>query len=178
MRNVTKNTRGKTSLKEVKRGRGRPRKPDAMTNAQRQAAYRERKRAEPIKVTVTKNGGAEAELQVLRAELAQARDALRLEQEKALAAAQTHERRASVLRKRLALAEEELPRLKARLKGNESGPAFGVMLQLLAMACVRKSVNAQIAIRDSEIWQKGVVHASHVTDEQMKRLGTALEGKI
>jgi hypothetical protein len=52
------------------------------------------------------------------------------------------------------------------------------MLHLLAMACVRKSVSAQIAIRDSDIWKKGVVRAANVTEEQMKRLAAALEGKV
>lgn len=33
------------------RGRGRPRKPGAMTNAERQAAYRARHRGEPVTVT-------------------------------------------------------------------------------------------------------------------------------
>jgi len=50
----------KTPLQEEasvaeKRGRGRPRKPDAMTNAQRQAAYRARRKAAGSVVTVTKN---------------------------------------------------------------------------------------------------------------------------
>jgi hypothetical protein len=38
-----------------KRGRGRPGKPDAMTNAQRQAAFRARHKADEKPVTVTKN---------------------------------------------------------------------------------------------------------------------------
>ncbi|WP_175153594.1 hypothetical protein [Paraburkholderia ultramafica] len=38
-----------------KRERGRPRKPDAMTGAQRQAAYRARRKASRESVTVTKN---------------------------------------------------------------------------------------------------------------------------
>ncbi|WP_157697734.1 hypothetical protein [Caballeronia calidae] len=38
-----------------KRGRGRPRKPDAMTNAQRQAAFRARQKAITVSVTVTEN---------------------------------------------------------------------------------------------------------------------------
>jgi hypothetical protein len=37
-----------------KRGRGRPRKPDALTNAQRQAAFRARRKAAGKAVTVTK----------------------------------------------------------------------------------------------------------------------------
>ena len=37
-----------------KRGRGRPRKPGALTNAQRQAAFRARRKASGVTVTVTK----------------------------------------------------------------------------------------------------------------------------
>ena len=44
---------GEASVAE-KRGRGRPCKPDAMTNAQRQAAYRARRKAAGSVVTVTK----------------------------------------------------------------------------------------------------------------------------
>jgi len=60
-----------------KRGRGRPRKPDAMSNAQRQAAWRARHRAEKA-ATVTKNvppavDALQAECERLRSELAQAR---------------------------------------------------------------------------------------------------------
>ena len=53
MRNVTNNLAAKPDTEQVTRGRGRPRKPDAMTGAQRQAAYRERLRAASINVTVT-----------------------------------------------------------------------------------------------------------------------------
>ncbi|TAM00347.1 MAG: hypothetical protein EPN70_22560 [Paraburkholderia sp.] len=58
-----------------KRGRGRPRKPDALTNAQRQAAYRTRHKAIDKSVTVT-----EKEYDVLRRECEQLREALALAQ--------------------------------------------------------------------------------------------------
>ena len=80
MRNVTNNLAAKPETEQARRGRGRPRKPDAMTGAQRQAAYRERLRAASINVTVTKitQPPAEAhdamqECERLRGELAQAR---------------------------------------------------------------------------------------------------------
>jgi hypothetical protein len=81
MRNVTNNMAAKPETEHVKRGRGRPRKLDAMTGAQRQAAYRERLRAASINVTVTKivTPPAEAhdalvlECERLRGELARAR---------------------------------------------------------------------------------------------------------
>ena len=61
-----------------KRGRGRPRKPDALTNAQRQAAYRARHQADRKSVTVTKkeHDALVRECEQLREALAQAQRAL------------------------------------------------------------------------------------------------------
>jgi hypothetical protein len=81
MRNVTNNLAAKPDTEQVTRGRGRPRKPDAMTGAQRQAAYRERLRAASINVTVTEITAPTAdahnalvrECERLRGELAQTR---------------------------------------------------------------------------------------------------------
>jgi hypothetical protein len=81
MRNVTNNLAAKPETEPAGRGRGRPRKPDAMTGAQRQAAYRERLRAASITVTVTEitqpptdaHDTWVRECQRLRGELAQAR---------------------------------------------------------------------------------------------------------
>ena len=58
-----------------KRGRGRPRKPGALTNAQRQAAFRARHKAAGKPVTVTKNEHDELvrECERLREELAKTR---------------------------------------------------------------------------------------------------------
>ena len=152
MRNVTNNKPAKPSKEEVKRGRGRPRKPDAMTNAQRQAAYRQRKNASLINVTVTKNDDARRQMQTLRAELLEARHAL-------------------------AQLRVERDRLSASA-GHDSAPGFEVMLKLLAMACKRKPVNAQLAIRESDVWRNGVASASGVSNEQMKRVAAALAGNL
>ncbi|MDO3532413.1 hypothetical protein ACNRBH_09605 [Ralstonia pseudosolanacearum] len=57
MRDVTDNVTGELPGVERKRGRGRPRKAHAMTNAERQAAFRARRKAEQPSdrsVTVTK----------------------------------------------------------------------------------------------------------------------------
>jgi len=181
MRNVTNNGTAQAANPETKRGRGRPRKPDAMSNAQRQAAYRQRQRAVSINVTVTKNDGPPHQMQILRAELSEARHALtqlRLEQEQASAAAESDKREALVLRKRLARAEAALSAVKATPAGNERGPSFEVMLKLLAMACARKPLKAQLAIRESELWRNGVVSASGVSEEQMKQVAAALGGKL
>jgi hypothetical protein len=64
-----------------KRGRGRPRKPDAMSNAERQAAWRARQGVREKSVTVTKNTPSPAEApdalvrecEQLRGELARTR---------------------------------------------------------------------------------------------------------
>ena len=55
MRDVTDKVTGELDI-EIKRGRGRPRKEGALTNAQRQAAFRARRRSESV--TVTKSGVA------------------------------------------------------------------------------------------------------------------------
>jgi len=165
MRNITNNQPAQPDTEPVRRGRGRPRKPDAMTNAQRQAAYRLRQRAASINVTVTKNSDRAHEMEILRAELDQAAAAL-------------HERQAAVLRKQLARAKAELSDLKAATAGNESAPGFEVMLKLLAMACKRKPVKAQLDIRESDVWRDGVAGASGVSDEQMKRVAAALAGNL
>lgn len=52
------------------------------------------------------------------------------------------------------------------------------MLKLLAMACTRKPLKAQLAIRESQIWRNGVVSASGVSEEQMKQVAAALAGKL
>ena len=59
---------------------------------------------------------------------------------------------------RLARAEAELgPRGPSRLNDQNELP-FEVMLRLLALACKRKSSNAQREIRASNVWQDGIVH--------------------
>src|ERR1700692_2159109 len=107
MRNVTNNMAAKPDTEQVTRGRGRPRKPDAMTGAQRQAAYRERLRATSINVTVTKNEASTDQAQILR---------------------ESHERQVSVLRNQLARAEAELSALKAAATNSAGAPGFDVML--------------------------------------------------
>jgi hypothetical protein len=163
MRNVTNNQPAKPDAQEIRRGR--PRKPDALTNAQRQAAYRLRQRVASINVTVTKNSNRAHEMQILRVELDQAS-----------AAAESHKRQAALLRKQLARAEAELSALKTATAGSDSAPGFEVMLKLLAMACTRKPIKAQLAIRESDVWRNGVAGASGVSDEPMKRVAAALAG--
>jgi hypothetical protein len=157
MRDVTNNMAVKPGAKEARRGHGRPRKPDAMTGAHRQAAYRERLRTASINVTVTKNEGPAHQGQIVR---------------------ESHERQVSALRNQLAQADAELSALRSATTSSEGAPDFEVMLELLAMACARKPVKAQRAIRESDVWRTGVVGASGVSDEQMKRIAAALAGNL
>jgi len=123
-----------------------------MTNAQRQAAYHQRKQASLINATVTKSDDAKHQMQTLRAELLEARRAV-------------------------AQLRVEGDRLSASA-GHDSAPGFEVMIKLLVMACNRKPVNAQLAIRASDVWRNGVAGASRVSDEQMKRVVAALAGNL
>jgi hypothetical protein len=53
------------------------------------------------------------------------------------------------------------------------------MFKLLAMACKRKPVRAQLDIRASDVWRDdGVASASDVSDEQMGRVVAALAGRL
>jgi len=77
---------GKETGTAEKRGRGRPRKPDAMSNAERQAAWRARHGARTKSVTVTKitpppagvHDALVQECEQLRGELARARHELEM----------------------------------------------------------------------------------------------------
>ena len=86
MRNVTeKKAQPGAKPDAVKRGRGRPPKPDALSNAERQAAWRARQRVSVKSVTVTKNDLAQ-ECERLRGELAKARRELEAASRKTRAA--------------------------------------------------------------------------------------------
>ncbi|MCY0852702.1 hypothetical protein [Cupriavidus sp. D39] len=93
MRDVTDNRTAELPVGETKRGRGRPPKANALSNAERQAAYRARRKSS---VTVTENAGVfrgevmhqgfdgledamaelRAELEATKAELAEAHEAI------------------------------------------------------------------------------------------------------
>lgn len=112
MRDVTDNRTGELAVGEVKRGRGRPRKPDALSNAERQAAYRARRRTEyvsPMHRAVVDPEALqdvaelEDEMAELKAELAEQRN-LVAKLQRSHAAGLANENR---LRRQVALAEEE-----------------------------------------------------------------------
>jgi hypothetical protein len=72
---------------------------------------------------------------------------MRLERDQALAAAQLYKSEALTLGNRLARVETKLTRSQAARSGDQSSPRFEVMLKLLAMACRRKPVKAQLDIQ-------------------------------
>jgi len=82
MRDVTDNRTGELGGIEVKRGRGRPRKEGAMSNAERQAAFRARRRANDVTVTKSLHSADDyaeelrLEVEALRAELAEAHETI------------------------------------------------------------------------------------------------------
>src|ERR1700675_1720604 len=92
MRTLT-NKADNVDTPQIRRARGRPRKPDALSNAQRQAAYRQRKRDASINVTVTENERPAQREQNSLAQLSASRQALaqiRLERDRDLPAANPH----------------------------------------------------------------------------------------
>ncbi|WP_439670871.1 hypothetical protein AEMCBJ_14550 [Cupriavidus necator] len=183
MRDVTDNP-GELAVGEVKRGRGRPRKPNAMTNAERQAAFRARHRQS---VTVTKNAPAppliveqvdaydecRLEVDALRAELAEAHktiddlsDAMRgLRSERdalwrGVEEAQAAHGRADVARAKLERDYKQLEAaaMKAAPKpvtGNGNQKALELAFQLLQIACKRKTYQGRRLLYTSSAW-KGV----------------------
>jgi len=100
---------------------------------------------------------------------------LNLERDAALVKAQRFKREALMRARRLARADAELSRRRSSHLTDQNGPPFENMLRLLA-ACKRKSPNAQLEIRASNVWQEGIVDALYVSEVQLNRLGFALEG--
>lgn len=78
MRNVTNKKADNVEMPEIRRAHGRPRKPDALSKAQRQSAFRQRKRDASINVTVTKNERPAQREQNSPAKLSESQQALAL----------------------------------------------------------------------------------------------------
>ncbi|MGA4008583.1 hypothetical protein [Ralstonia pseudosolanacearum] len=199
MRDVTDNVTVDLPGMEQKRGRGRPRKAHAMTNAERQAAYRARRRAQQPadrSVTVTKmpvevDAYDECRLEVerLRAELV----ALRLKAERhevernnvfALADLKEDQRQEALaeaegLRIQLSKALGEVQRLNSKKSvtpSNGNPVSFAAMVDLLSQAAKARSKSALLDIREGISWKDGVVGNTKVTDNQLAQLIAAMTG--
>lgn len=159
MRDVTDNVTGELDV-EVKRGRGRPRKADALSNSERQAAYRARRRAERVSpmhrpvvdeealldVADLEDDMAElrAELDATKAELAEAHETIGELNDELIplrAANARLEEEVIEVNKRFVELVQELTEARERAKGapkksvtrNEKGPSNEQWAQLLAV---------------------------------------------
>jgi len=202
MRDVTDNVTGELEVM-VKRGRGRPRKEGALTNAQRQAAYRARRRES---VTVTKNvpvsrlvvdqvdayDECRLEVEQLRAQLAEALETI--EQMMAEAGVMCHQveslqgevkrevQRSTRKDFELGKVREEYAQLEksvmvvksASPSDNANADVVEVLLSLLEIACKRKPVAGRNLLSGSEVW-KGFDGVG-LPDSLWRRLSCAVYG--
>lgn len=201
MRDVTDNVAGELPGVEQKRGRGRPRKAHALTNAERQAAFRARRKAEqPLgsksvtkRMTVTEMLSDVDAYDECRLEV----DALRFEMAEMVA---EHNRMATSLsevvrEKEIALREmrakrdkaEELSRELFQLKkqllqeksvttSNGNPVSFDVMLDLISLAAKANTFEQRQKVRDTVLWVDTFVRSQRVTESEMEEAGEAILG--
>ncbi|WP_303679340.1 hypothetical protein [Ralstonia mannitolilytica] len=184
MRDVTDNVTGELAGVEQKRGRGRPRKAHAMTNAERQAAFRARRKAQQsIEVkSVTKRMPVTEILSDI-----DAYDECRLEVEQ-LRCELLEEKRLSEIalremREQRTKAEElarELRQLKAEQRksvtSNGNPVSFDTMLDLVSMATKANTLKQRLAVVDSKLWMDTFCRDQAVSMEQMQAATAAFLG--
>jgi len=179
MRDVTDNRTAELTVAEPKRGRGRPRKEGALSGAQRQAAYRARRKASES-VAVTGNDPILGRQQIdqvdaLKAELAESRatiDALngavrdlRTERDalwRGLEEAQAAHGRADADRAKLERDYKQLEAaaMKAAPKSvtrNGNPVSYEAMLDLLCLASKARTRSDLQDIRETDLWRDQVV---------------------
>ncbi|MGA3951699.1 hypothetical protein ACI2TT_13140 [Ralstonia nicotianae] len=196
MRDVTDNVTVDLPGMEQKRGRGRPRKAHAMTNAERQAAFRARRKAQQPaeaksvtkRMTVTEMlsdvdayDDCRFEVESLRGELADLKvRCARLQKELDLTVAERgkafdladfkEDQRQELL--------TEIRELKAAQKSvtpsNGNPVSFAAMVDLLSQAAKARSKSALLDIREGISWKDGVVGNTKVTDNQLAQLIAAM----
>ncbi|WP_230425899.1 hypothetical protein [Ralstonia syzygii] len=197
MRDVTDNVTGDLPGVEMKRGRGRPRKAHAMSNAERQAAFRARRKAEQPadrSVTVTKMPAevdaydeCRLEVDALRAELAGLRRQVELaegERNKAFELAdlkcdQHLEALAEVQRlKRVVESERALANraMKNPVTSNAKGPSAEEWIALVAVAMKGKTQKTRNALHDTAEYD-AVLRACWNLDAQRRALRVAVLGQ-
>ena len=168
MRDVTDNVIGELDV-EVKRGRGRPRKEGALTNAQRQAAFRARRKAGGIAVTlkelllrlqrpvvhqVDAYDECRLEVETLRAELAEAREKI---MGLSIGIENKHKAMLRAERERddaLAAAKKGVAKSLA-LEGSDAD-VVDFALQLLEIACKRKTIAGRKELVGSAAWKRAI----------------------
>ncbi|GAA7769408.1 hypothetical protein HpMS107_51410 [Helicobacter pylori] len=186
MRDVTDNVTGELDV-EVKRGRGRPRKEGALTNAQRQAAFRARRRADSVTPAVTKKPR-------LVVDQVDAYDECRLEVDR-LREDLKHEldiRQEYIDSNQEAFAEikrlrEEVAELKKKgaaksvTTSNGNPVSFDDMVELILLASKARTFEQRMAIRKDEagVFWRGLVRKFEVNTDQVDAVGKALlAGKL
>lgn len=189
MRDVTDNVTGELDV-EVKRGRGRPRKEGALTNAQRQAAYRARRRQDSVTVTKTPRlvvdqvdayDECRLEVDALRSELNEAWDTINELQDELLPLRATKERleievvdlRDALIAKGSELAAAKRGAAKSVTGGGNGNPIpFDMMIDVIERVRKARKISDQAAI-----FSKGPLVATdglRVSQEQYRQLWDAI----
>ncbi|GAA7764764.1 hypothetical protein HpMS107_35170 [Helicobacter pylori] len=160
MRDVTDNVTGELDV-EVKRGRGRPRKEGALTNAQRQAAFRARRRDNAVTVTkkviapvqdVDAYDECRIEVETLRSELAEAREKI---MGLSIGIENKHKAMLRAERERdEALAAAKKGAGKSLAINGSDADVVELSLQLLEIACKRKTIAGRNALYKSTAWKR------------------------
>ncbi|WP_232556754.1 hypothetical protein [Ralstonia solanacearum] len=202
MRDVTDNVTADLPGVERKRGRGRPRTGHAMSNAERQAAYRARRQAERAAdrgVTVTKKPAdvdaydeCRLEVESLRAELVATCRQVELaesERNKAFELADLKcdqhqealdevQRLKGVVESERALANHALKSMKLPVTPSNGNPvSFDVMLDLISLAAKANTFEQRRKVRDTVLWFDTFVRARLVSEAQMRAAGEAIYGE-
>lgn len=194
MRDVTDNVTVDLPGMEQKRGRGRPRKAHAMTNAERQAAFRARRKAEQPSdrsVTVTKKvaevdayDDCQKQVDALRFELAETvqahnqvvaqLDEVRREKDIAWRGMREQRDKAEELGREVLQLKKRLLQEKSVTPSNGNPVSFAAMVDLLSQAAKARSKSALLDIREGISWKDGVVGNTKVTDNQLAQLIAAM----
>lgn len=182
MRDVTDNVTGELEVGEVKRGRGRPRKANAMTNAQRQAAYRARRRDA---VTVTKIASRfvpqvdaydESRLEVdqLRAELVEIRGREGI----AWREMRSERDQRELLSRELVACRRELAELRAKktVTSNDNPVSFETMLDLIALTTKANTTQQRIKVCQTELFLDTIARKSNIGVKRGEALFDAIIG--
>ncbi|MDB0513002.1 hypothetical protein V4C85_00760 [Ralstonia solanacearum] len=183
MRDVTDNVTGELAGLEQRRGRGRPRKAHAMSNAERQAAYRARRQAERVadrSVTITKKlvdvdayDECRVEVERLREQL----DELRREKEIALRVMREQRDKAEELGRELFQLKRRVLQEKSVTPSNGNPVSFDVMLDLISLAAKANTFEQRRKVRDTVLWFDTFVRARLVSEAQMRAAGEAIYGE-